>query len=192
MLSIAITSKHTTGRMRPSGVKVNAGTVLLVPGMTEEHFDRAHREDRPAEVHLLRLEPVGRRRSPAVRAVGARAGMTVKLHSGGVSPLGFEPGRRSGRGTAVEPDVVGHISGGPIPPPDSDIIAIIAGLPDTHVEVCSSNNYRATTVVVDELRRVGRLDRLTLGTDTPAAPASSRAGCCATSAIWPRCAASTR
>ncbi|MDZ4268768.1 MAG: adenosine deaminase, partial [Mycobacterium sp.] len=44
VLSIAITSKHTTGRMRPSGVKVNAGTVLLVPGMSEEHFDRAHRE----------------------------------------------------------------------------------------------------------------------------------------------------
>ena len=44
VLSIAITSKHTTGRMRPSGVKVNAGTVLLVPDMTEEHFDRAHRE----------------------------------------------------------------------------------------------------------------------------------------------------
>ncbi|MGH3638888.1 MAG: amidohydrolase family protein, partial [Mycobacterium sp.] len=44
VLSIAITSKHTTGRMRPSGVKVNAGTVLLVPGMTEEHFDRAQRE----------------------------------------------------------------------------------------------------------------------------------------------------
>src|SRR5262245_53722150 len=40
VVSIAIVSKHTTGRMRPSGVKVNAGTVLLVPGMTEQHFDR--------------------------------------------------------------------------------------------------------------------------------------------------------
>ena len=68
---------------------------------------------------------------------------------------------------AVAPDIVGHISGGPIPPPDPDIIAIITGLPDGHFEVCSSNNYRATEVVAVELAHLGRLDRLTLGTDTP-------------------------
>jgi len=33
--------------------------------------------------------------------------------------------------------------------------------------VCSSNNYRATKLVVEELTTRGQLDRLTLGTDTP-------------------------
>ncbi len=67
----------------------------------------------------------------------------------------------------VKPDIVGHISGGPIPPPDEDIVAIIADLPSAHVEVCSSMNYRATKLVVDQLSARGELGRLTLGTDTP-------------------------
>lgn len=33
--------------------------------------------------------------------------------------------------------------------------------------MCSSNNYRATKLVVDELTARGRLERLTMGTDTP-------------------------
>ena len=168
VLSIAITSKHTTGRMRPSGVKVNAGTVLLVPGMTEGHFDRAHREG----IDQLKFifydwNRLGDGEAQRYVRWAHERGMTVKLHSGGVSRSGSSRVAGADVVLAVEPDVVGHISGGPIPPPDSDIIAIIAGLPDTHVEVCSSNNYRATTVVVDELRRADRLDRLTLGTDTP-------------------------
>lgn len=168
VLSIAITSKHTTGRMRPSGVKVNAGTVLLVPGMTEEHFDRALREG----IDQLKFifydwNRLGDGEAEQYVAWAHERGMTVKLHSGGVSRSGSSRVAGADIVMAVRPDVVAHISGGPIPPPDADIIAIIDGLPDTNVEVCSSNNYRATTVVVDELTRRGRLDRLTVGTDTP-------------------------
>lgn len=168
VLSIAITSKHTTGRMRPSGVKVNAGTVLLVPGMTEEHFDRAHREG----IDQLKFifydwNRLGDGEAQRYVQWAHERGMTVKLHSGGVSRSGSSKVAGSDVVLAVRPDIVGHISGGPIPPPDADIIAIIDGLPDTHVEVCSSNNYRATTIVAEELIRRGRLDRLTLGTDTP-------------------------
>lgn len=168
VLSIAITSKHTTGRMRPSGVKVNAGTVLLVPGMTEEHFDRAHREG----IDQLKFifydwNRLGDGEAQRYVEWAHDRGMTVKLHSGGVSRSGSSRVAGADVVIAVQPDIVGHISGGPIPAPDADIAAIIAGLPDTNVEVCSSNNYRATKVVTDELMRRGRLDRLTLGTDTP-------------------------
>ena len=38
--SLAVVMRETTGRERWSGVKLHAGTVLLVPGMTETHFDR--------------------------------------------------------------------------------------------------------------------------------------------------------
>lgn len=168
VLSIAITSKHTTGRMRPSGVKVNAGTVLLVPGMTEEHFDRAQREG----IDQLKFifydwNRLGDGEAQRYVRWAHERGMTVKLHSGGMSRSGSSRVAGADVVVAVEPDIVGHISGGPIPPPDADIVAIIDRLPDTYVEVCSSNNYRATMVVADELGRRGRLDRLTLGTDTP-------------------------
>lgn len=168
VLSIAITSKHTTGRMRPSGVKVNAGTVLLVPDMTEEHFDRAHREG----IDQLKFifydwNRLGDGEAQQYVRWAHDRGMTVKLHSGGVSRSGSSRVAGADVVKAVGPDVVAHVSGGPIPPPDADIATIVADLPRTHVEVCSSNNYRATTVVVDELRRHDGLHRLTLGTDTP-------------------------
>ena len=38
--SLAVVTAATTGRIRWSGARVHAGTVILVPGMTEEHFDR--------------------------------------------------------------------------------------------------------------------------------------------------------
>src|SRR5262245_46955071 len=38
--SLAEIMRATTGRVRWSGVKLHAGTVLLVPGMKEAHFDR--------------------------------------------------------------------------------------------------------------------------------------------------------
>ncbi len=41
--SLAEVMRATTGRVRWSGVKLHAGTVLLVPGMREAHFDRLAR-----------------------------------------------------------------------------------------------------------------------------------------------------
>lgn len=168
VLSIAITSKHTTGRMRPSGVKVNAGTILLVPGMTEEHFDRAAREG----VDQLKFifydwNRLGDGEAQQYVTWAHERGMTVKMHSGGVSRSGSS--RVAGRDVvlAVEPDVVGHISGGPIPAPDADILAIIEELPAAKLEVCSSMNYRATKLVVEQLISRDQIERLTLGTDTP-------------------------
>jgi enamidase len=168
VLSIAITSKHTTGRMRPSGVKVNAGTLLLVPGLTEEHFDRAHREG----IDQLKFifydwNRLGDGEAQRYVTWAHERGMTVKLHCGGVSRSGSSRVAGNQVVLAVQPDIVGHISGGPIPPPDDDIAAIIANLPSAKVEVCSSNNYRATKFVVERLAGRDQLDRLTLGTDTP-------------------------
>jgi enamidase len=168
VLSIAITSKHTTGRMRPSGVKVNAGTVLLVPGMTEEHFDRAQREG----IDQLKFifydwNRLGDGEAQQYITWAHERGMTVKMHSGGVSRSGSS--RPAGRDVvlAVRPDIVGHISGGPIPAPDNDIMAILDELTDAYFEICSSMNFRVTKLVAEELNRRDRLDRLTLGTDTP-------------------------
>jgi cytosine/adenosine deaminase-related metal-dependent hydrolase len=67
----------------------------------------------------------------------------------------------------VNPDVVGHISGGPIPMPADELRRVIDDLPQAAIEVCSSMNYRATIDVVSHLVERGAVDRLTLGTDTP-------------------------
>lgn len=167
VVSLAITSRHTTGRVRPSGVKAVVGTVLLVPGMTEEHFDRMQEQGITQLKFIFydwNLLPTGEA-ARYVEWAHAR-GMTVKMHSGGVSRSGSSRVAAFDVVSAVRPDVVGHISGGPIPMPDADINRVVDEL-DVHLEVCSSMNYRATTVVVDRLRERGELGRLTLGTDTP-------------------------
>ena len=168
VLGLAYLSRATTGRMRPSGVKVHAGTVLLVPGLTERDFDRM------VERGLKHLKFIFYDWSKApegeaqqyVRWARERD-LVVKLHSGGVSRSGSS--RIAGHEvvTHVGPDVVAHMSGGPIPMPDEDIPRVIDDLPDAAFEICSSMNYRSTQVVIDHLSRRGRLDALTLGTDTP-------------------------
>lgn len=167
VVSLAVTSLHTTGRMRPSGVKAVVGTVLLVPGMTESHFDRM-RDEGVTQLKFIfydwNLLPSGEAAN-YVRWAHER-GMTVKMHSGGVSRSGSSRVADFDIVAAVLPDVVGHISGGPIPMPDDDIARVIDEL-DASLEVCSSMNYRATKLAVERLVDRGELGRLTLGTDTP-------------------------
>lgn len=168
VLSIAFASRATTGRYRPSGVKLHAGTVLLVPGMRESDFDQmAAAGLRHVKFIFYNWDaaPSGEAQD-YVRWCNER-GLVVKIHSGGVSRSGSS--RTAGHDvvTAVGPDVVAHISGGPIPMPDDEIRSVIDALPDAAIEICSSMNYRATKVTTDHLRATGQLGRLTLGTDTP-------------------------
>lgn len=165
--SLAITSLHTTGRVRPSGVKAHCGTVLLTSGMTEGHFDRLV-EHGAAHAKFIFYDWERLDSGEPLQYVewAHQRGLTVKMHSGGVSRSGSSRVAGYDLVSAVQPDVVAHISGGPIPMPDDEIRRTIDDLP-AYVEVCSSMNYRATAVTVDRLTERQELHRLTLGTDTP-------------------------
>lgn len=167
-MALAELSRKTTGRVRPSGVKVYCGTVLLVPGLQKKDFDRM------VELGLTHLKfifydwdkaPEGEAQT-YVRWARER-NLVVKIHSGGVSRSGSSRVAGHEIVTAVQPDVVAHISGGPIPMPDDEIRGVIDDVPGAGIEVCSSMNYRATQVTVAHLAGRGELFRLTLGTDTP-------------------------
>ena len=166
--SLAFTSRATTGRYRPSGVKLHAGTVLLVTGMTEADFD----EMAEAGVQHLKYifydwDRADEEEREYYRSWAHERGMVIKIHSGGVSRSGSS--RIAGHEvvTSVRPDVVAHISGGPIPMSDDEITRVIDDLPDAAIEVCSSMNYRATIVTAKHMQEQEQLHRLVLGTDTP-------------------------
>jgi enamidase len=167
-LSLALVSRATTGSMRPSGVKAFCGTLLLTPGLRESDFDQM------AERGIKHLKFIfydwdrnqDGEAQDYVRWARER-GLLVKIHSGGVSRSGSSRIAGYDIVTSVAPDVVAHISGGPIPMPDDEIRGVIEDVPNAAIEVCSSMNYRATQVVVDHLRAGGELGRLTVGTDTP-------------------------
>jgi enamidase len=164
--ALAEVARATSGRVRWSGVKLYAGTVLLVPGMTEAHFDRLAR----AGVRLAKFifYPLARDPAEAQRYVRwcRQRGIRVKVHTGGVSRSGLSQMCGYEILAWLEPDIAAHVSGGPIPMSDKDLLRTIA---DTNfaLEICSSGNDRSTLIAARRLSELGRLDRLTLGTDTP-------------------------
>nr|WP_240942623.1 amidohydrolase family protein [Planosporangium thailandense] len=165
---LAITSRRTTGRVRPSGVKAHIGTVLLVPGLTESDFERLAEHDiKHVKFIFYDWSHLGDGEAQQYVRWAGEYGMTVKMHSGGVSRSGSSRVAGHELVTAVRPDVVAHISGGPIPMPDDEIRQVIDDLPDAGIEICSSMNYRATMVTVEHMLATGQISRLTLGTDTP-------------------------
>jgi len=164
--ALAEVTAATTGRVRWSGVKLHAGTALLVPGMNEGHFDRLAAAG--ARLVKFLFYPLGRDPAEAQRYmqwVHAR-GMRAKVHTGGVSRSGASQICGYEILSWLQPDIAAHISGGPIPMSDSDLDQVIDNT-SFALEICSSGNYGSTLRAVRRLSAQGKLARLTLGTDTP-------------------------
>ena len=166
-LSVAIVTKRCYDNLRPSGVKVHAGTLLLVPGLSEKDFD----EIAALGIKLVKfifydysLLPNGE----AERYVkwAKTRGIKVKIHSGGVSRSGVSQVAGFEIVTKIQPDIVGHITGGPIPMSEEDMVRIVNET-DYHVEICSSGNYRMALSLLRAIRAKNAFERVLIGTDTP-------------------------
>jgi enamidase len=166
-LSVAIVTKRCYDNLRPSGVKVHAGTLLLVPGLSERDFD----EIAALGIKLVKfifydysLLPNGEAER-YVKWAKAR-GIKVKIHSGGVSRSGVSQVAGFEIVTKIQPDIVGHITGGPIPMSEEDMVRIVNET-DCRVEICSSGNYRMALSLLRSVRAKNAFERVLIGTDTP-------------------------
>ena len=166
-LSVAIVTKKCYDNLRPSGVKVHAGTLLLVPGLTEKDFD----EIQALGIKLVKfifydysLLPNGEA-NRYVDWAHAR-GIKVKIHSGGVSRSGVSQVAGFDMVQKIKPDIIGHITGGPIPMPEEDMLRI-ANETECFMEICTSGNYRLALSLARAITTNGRYDRVLIGTDTP-------------------------
>jgi enamidase len=93
-------------------------------------------------------------------------GIKVKIHSGGVSRSGVSQVAGFDIVSQIRPDIVGHISGGPIPMPEHDMLRIVDET-DCFVEICSSGNYRMALSLIRAVKARNVFDRVLIGTDTP-------------------------
>ena len=166
-LSVAVVTKKCYDNLRPSGVKVHAGTLLLVPGLSEKDFDEIH----ALGIKLVKfifydysLLPNGEA-NRYVDWAHAR-GIKVKIHSGGVSRSGVSQVAGFEMVQKIKPDIIGHITGGPIPMPEQDMIRI-ANETECFMEICTSGNYRLALSLARVVKANGRYDRVLIGTDTP-------------------------
>src|SRR3990172_7466928 len=164
--ALAIFAQGSFANLRPSGVKVHAGAVLLEEGLTEADFA----EMAAAGVHLIGEIGISGVKDPDTAAQMARWAqanrMNVMVHTDGASIPG------SGIVGAdfvvtVKPDVAAHVNGGPTALPVDHVERILEET-DARVEVVHNGNVKAAGEVAALVARRGELHRLVLGTDSPA------------------------
>ena len=164
--SLAILSRACYNHFRPSGVKVEAGTLLLVPGFTEADFEEVARAGSKCVKFIF--YPYGENTEESRNYVdwAHRNHLVVKIHSGGVSRSGVSKLAGAEVIAAIKPDIIGHINGGPIPMPLADIERVMAES-DAYLEVVYSGNHAVTLNLLNRVVQRNELDRIILGTDTP-------------------------
>lgn len=164
--ALTILAHRSFANLRPSGVKVHAGAVLLEDGLTEADFE----EMAAAGVVLVAEIGISGVKDPKVAAQMTRwaqaRGMKVMVHTGGASIPG------SGIIGAdfvveVQPDVAGHTNGGPTALPLDQVERILEET-DARVEIVHNGNVKAAGEVAALVKRRAELHRLVVGTDSPA------------------------
>jgi enamidase len=163
---LAVLSRRCTATYRPGGLKIVAGTMLVQPGMSEADFDELAAEG--CRVVKFIFFPYDERLEEGQRYVrwARDRGLVVKIHSGGVSRSGLSRPAGAAVIKALQPDVVAHASGGPIPMPLEELEEVVRET-DCFLEIAYAGNPRWTVRLLELLRERIQLGRVTVGTDTP-------------------------
>ena len=164
--ALTILAHKSFAKLRPSGVKVHAGAVMLEEGLTEADFE----EMATAGVRLVAEIGISGVKDPEIAAAMTRwaqaRGMKVMVHTGGASIPGSGV-IGADFVVAVQPDVAGHTNGGPTALPLADVERILEET-SARVELVHNGNVRAASEVARLVASRGELTRLVIGTDSPA------------------------
>ena len=164
--ALAITAQRAFAAFRPGGVKVMAGAPVLEKGMVEADF----KELAAAGVTLLGEVGLGGVKSGAeakqMVAWARKYGIQSTIHTGGPSIPG------SGlidKDVVLEADadVIGHVNGGHTALPLDQIRCLCEGCRRA-LEIVHNGNEAAALFTLRTARELGQLDRVILGTDSPA------------------------
>ncbi len=162
--ALAIAAAKCFAGFHPNGMKVNAGSVVLEPGLADEDFAEMAR-------HGVRHAKYGfggyrdpRDGEPEVRRA-QKHGLCVMSHSGGNSIPGSSP-ITSDVLLHLRPDVCGHVNGGTTSLDEEGLRRII-GETDMALQIVQAGNLRSALFIVKVAREVGALPRVCLASDTP-------------------------
>jgi enamidase len=162
--ALAIAAAKCFEHFHPNGMKVNAGSVVLEPGLTDEDFAEMAK-------HGVRQAKYGfggyaqpRDGEPEVRRA-QKHGLCVMSHSGGTSIPGSSPISHEVL-MHLRPDVCGHVNGGTTSLDDVGIDRIIRETPMA-LQIVQAGNLRASLYIVKRAREAGALARVCVASDTP-------------------------
>jgi enamidase len=164
--ALAITAQRSFDAFRPGGVKVHAGAPVIEKGMEEHDFA----EMAQAGVKLLGEVGLGSVKAgdeaKKMVAWARKHGIQSTIHTGGPSVPG------SGyidKDVVLEADadVIGHINGGHTAL-DLKQIECLCEQCSRAIEIVHNGNELAGLHAVKVAKQLGQLDRVILGTDSPA------------------------
>lgn len=163
--ALAILAHKSFKNLRPSGLKVHGGAIILEKGLTEDDFAEMAREG----VWLVGEIGLGSVKSPQEAAPmvewAKKYGMKVAIHSGGTSIPGSSV-VTADMIMAINPTVVSHINGGTtaLSPAEIDKLVDQTDLP---LEIVQCGNIRAADYTARRLAEKGQLERIIIGNDSP-------------------------
>jgi enamidase len=164
--AMAIFAQRAFSTFRPGGVRIHAGAPVIEHGMVEEDF----KELAAAGVTMLGEVGLGSVKDGTTArqmvAWARKYGIQSTIHTGGPSIPGSSLIDKD-IVLAADADVIGHINGGHTALPDDQIVALCEQSPRA-LEVVHNGNEKAALLTLRTAKELNKLDRVILGTDSPA------------------------
>ena len=164
--AMAIFAQRAFAAFRPGGVRIHAGAPVIEHGMVEEDF----KELAAAGVTMLGEVGLGSVKDGATArqmvAWARKFGIQSTIHTGGPSIPGSSLIDKD-IVLAADADVIGHINGGHTALPD-DQIETLCEKSSRALEIVHNGNERAALLTLRTAKELKQLDRVILGTDSPA------------------------
>src|SRR2546422_419889 len=164
--AMAIFAQRTFSTFRPGGVRIYAGAPVIEYGMVEEDF----KDLAAAGVTMLGEVGLGSVKDGATAhqmvAWARKYGIQSTIHTGGPSIPGSSLIDKD-IVLAADADVIGHINGGHTALPDDQIVTLCEKSPRA-LEIVHNGNEKAALLTLRTAKELKQLDRVILGTDSPA------------------------
>src|SRR6266436_4646440 len=164
--AMAVFAQRAFSAFRPGNVRIHAGAPVIEHGMVEQDFkDLAN-----AGVTMLGEVGLGSVKDGATAhqmvAWARKYGLQSTIHTGGPSIPGSSLIDKD-IVLAADADVIGHINGGHTALPDDQIVTLCEKSPRA-LEIVHNGNERAGLLTFRTAKELKQLDRVILGTDSPA------------------------
>src|SRR5437016_3509116 len=164
--AMAIFAQRAFSAFRPGGVRIHAGAPVIEHGIVEEDV----KDLATAGVTMLGEVGLGSVKDGATAremvAWARKYGIQSTIHTGGPSIPGSSLIDKD-IVLAADADVIGHINGGHTALPDDQIVGLCENSPRA-LEIVHNGNERAGLLTLRTARELKQLQRVILGTDSPA------------------------
>ena len=163
--ALAILSAKAYANLRPGGVKVIGGGLILEKGLTEKDFEEMAKEG----VRVVGEIGLGSVKQPEDAAplvkLAKKYGMTVMMHTGGISIPGSTT-VTAAMVKATDPDIVSHLNGGPTAIPLSEVETLIKET-NLFLEIVQCGNPLVAVEAIKMIKENRAMSRVIIGNDMP-------------------------